>query len=139
MQHHIQSPHNLTSQPPKPILPSLGIDLVEVDRIAAKLDDEHFLNRVFTEAELAECLRRAKPAECLAARWAAKEATAKALGTGIGKFLSFHDVEVLTIKGKGPRIRIHGPYAEFPMRVSLSMTHTRTSAAAVVMIYPDSD
>jgi holo-[acyl-carrier protein] synthase len=123
--------------PPKPILPSLGIDLVEVNRIADKLDDEHFLSRVFTDAERGECLRRAKPAECLAARWAAKEATAKALGTGIGKYLAFHDIEVLTVKGKGPRIRIYGAYSEYPMRISVSLTHTKTSAAAVVMIFPE--
>lgn len=125
--------------PPKPILPSLGIDLVDVERIAKKLDDEHFLARIFTEAERAECLRRAHPDQCLAARWAAKEATAKALGTGIGKWLSFQDVEVLTLKGKGPRIRIHGPYAQFPMRISVSLTHTKASAAAVVMIYPEEE
>lgn len=122
--------------PPKPILPSLGIDLVEVERIAEKLDDPRFLERIFTERERAECLARAKPAECLAARWAAKEATAKALGTGIGEFLAFQDVEVLTVKGKGPRIQIHGPYAEFPLLAKVSLTHTRTSAAAVVMLFP---
>ncbi len=110
-----------------------------MDRIRKKLDDRHFLERIFTEAEREECLRRAKPDECLAARWAAKEATAKALGTGIGKWLSFQDVEVLTVRGKGPRIRIRGPYAEFPMQISVSITHTRTSAAAVVMIFPAED
>ncbi len=125
--------------PPKPILPSLGIDLVDVDRIAKKLHDEHFLSRIFTEAERAECLRRMHPEQCLAARWAAKEATAKALGTGIGKWLSFQDVEVLTLKGKRPRIRIHGPYSEYPMRIAVSLTHTKASAAAVVMIYPEEE
>jgi holo-[acyl-carrier protein] synthase len=123
--------------PPTPILPSLGIDLVEVDRIAEHVDDEAFLERIFTEAERAECLKRAKPGECLAARWAVKEAVAKALGTGIGEFLAFRDVEVLTVRGKGPRVRITGPYAAFPMRISVSLTHTRTTAAAVVMIFPD--
>lgn len=123
--------------PPTPILPSLGIDLVEVDRIAGHLDDAAFLERIFTEAERAECLRRAKAEECLAARWAVKEAVAKALGTGIGEYLAFRDVEVLTVPGKGPRVRITGPYAAFPMRISVSLTHTRTTAAAVVMIFPD--
>jgi holo-[acyl-carrier protein] synthase len=110
-----------------------------VERIAKKIDDQHFLERVFTEREREECLARAKPAECLAARWAAKEATAKALGTGIGKYLSFQDVEVITVKGKGPRIRIHGPYSEFPMIINVSLTHTRTAAAAVVMLFPAED
>ncbi len=123
--------------PPTPILPSLGIDLVEVERIAKHLDDAAFLERIFTESERAECLKRAKPEECLAARWATKEAVAKALGTGIGEFLAFRDVEVLTVPGKGPRVRIHGSYSRFPMRVSVSLTHTRTTAGAVVMIFPD--
>jgi holo-[acyl-carrier protein] synthase len=123
--------------PPLPILPSLGIDLIEVERIRKKLNDAAFLDRVFTERERNECLRRAKPEESLAARWAAKEAVAKALGVGIGRYLSFQDIEVLDGHGKAPRIRLSGPYARIPMRIALSFTHTKTAAAAVVMIYPD--
>jgi holo-[acyl-carrier protein] synthase len=120
-----------------PILPSLGIDLIEVERIRRKLDDEAFLARVFTERERRECLRRAKPEESLAARWAAKEAVAKALGVGIGKVLSFQDIEVVEGHGKAPRIQLNGAYAKVPMRIALSLTHTKTAAAAVVMIYPE--
>ncbi len=120
-----------------PILPSLGIDLVEVERIRKHLDDEAFLERIFTKKERTECLRRAKPEESLAARWAAKEAVAKALGVGIGKHLSFQDIEVLEGHGKAPRIHLNGEYGELGLRIALSITHTRTSAAAVVMIYPD--
>lgn len=123
--------------PPDPILPSCGIDLMETERIKKHLEDIEFLNRIFTERELEDCLHRAHPEEGLAARWAAKEAVAKALGTGIGEFLAFQDIEVVSIKGKGPRIRITGPYAQYPMRISLSLTHTRTTAAAVVLIFPD--
>lgn len=123
--------------PPKPILPSLGIDLIEVERLRKMLDDEEFLRRIFTETERAECLRRIKPEECLAARWAAKEAVAKALGVGIGEFLTFQDVEVIVGERKAPTIRIHGPYSRYPMRVALSLTHTASTAAAIVMIYPD--
>ena len=126
------------SKPPlPPILPSLGIDLIDVERIRKKLDDAAFLERVFTEQERRECLRRSKPAESLAARWAAKEAVAKALGVGIGKYLSFQDIEVIHGHGKAPRIKLSGPYATIPMRIALSFTHTRTAAAAVVMIYPE--
>ena len=125
------------TSPPTPILPSLGIDLVEVDRITAHIEDDAFLERIFTDSERAECLKRAKPEECLAARWATKEAVAKALGTGIGEFLAFRDVEVLTVPGKGPRVRIHGAYSQFPMRISVSLTHTNTTAGAVVMIFPE--
>ena len=120
-----------------PILPSLGIDLIEVDRIRKKLDDTAFLERIFTEKEREECLRRAKPEESLAARWAAKEAMAKALGVGIGKHLSWQDIEVIDGHGKVPHIHLSGAFAAFPMRIALSFTHTRTAAAAVVMIYPE--
>ena len=120
-----------------PILPSLGIDLIEVERIRKKLDDAAFLERIFTEKERDECLRRAKPEESLAARWAAKEAVAKALGVGIGKHLSWQDIEVINGHGQAPRIQLRGAYAEFPMRIALSFTHTKTAAAAVVMIYPE--
>jgi holo-[acyl-carrier protein] synthase len=125
--------------PPKPILPSCGIDLVEVDRIRKMMDDPGFLERIFTESERAECIGRARAEQSLAARWAAKEAVAKALGVGIGQYLTFQDVEVISGPGKVPKIHIHGAYAIYPMRIALSLTHTRTTAAAVVMIYPDDD
>jgi holo-[acyl-carrier protein] synthase len=107
-----------------------------VDRIRKKLDDPAFLERIFTQRERDECLGRARAEESLAARWAAKEATAKALGVGIGQFLTFQDVEVISSAGKVPKIHIHGAYSIYPMQVALSLTHTRTTAAAVVMIYP---
>ena len=113
------------------------MDLIEVERIRKKVEDAAFLERIFTPREREECLKRAKPEECLAARWAAKEAVAKALGVGIGEYLTFQDVEVIEGKGKAPRIHITGPYARFPMRIALSLTHTHATAAAVVMIYPD--
>jgi holo-[acyl-carrier protein] synthase len=133
----IQPEPSITTHPPKPILPSCGVDLIEVDRIRKKLEDAAFLERIFTKRERDECLRRAKPEECLAARWAAKEAVAKALGVGIGQYLTFQNVEVISGKGKAPRIHLSGPYAKYPMRIALSFTHTHITAAAVVMIYPD--
>jgi holo-[acyl-carrier protein] synthase len=122
---------------PKPILPSLGIDLIEVDRIRKHMDDPAFLERVFTERERKECMGRARAEESLAARWAAKEAVAKALGVGIGQYLSFLDIEVVRGKSKAPQVHVRGAYSEYPMKVALSLTHTKTAAAAVVMIYPD--
>ena len=109
---------------------------MDVERIRGMLDDTVFLERIFTERERADCLSRVRADECLAARWAAKEAVAKALGVGIGKYLSFQDVEVVIEKGQAPQVRIHGPYSAYPMRVAVSLTHTRTTAAAIVMIYP---
>ena len=125
----MQSPREL-------ILPSLGIDLVEVDRIARLAQSERFTKRIFTDTELADCRKRPFPERSLAARFAAKEATAKALGTGIGKNLSWKEIELVAEQGREPHIRLHGKWAEEQIYVSVSITHTRTTAAAVVMILP---
>ena len=67
----------------------IGIDLIEIDRIrqAWQRHGERFLNRIFTDRELDYCLTKKDPAPSLAARWAAKEAVAKALGVGLGESL----------------------------------------------------
>ena len=119
------------------IVPSLGIDLIEVERIARLMTNERFIHRVFTDAELEECRGRAFPERSLAARFAAKEAFAKALGTGIGKALSWKEVELLAPPGHGPQIRLNGRWAKRNLSVSVSITHTKTAAAAVVMIFPN--
>lgn len=115
-------------------LPALGIDLVEVDRIARLARNERFLQRVYTSAELTDCRQRLFPERALAARFAAKEATAKALGTGIGKNLRWKEIELMTDTNKRPHIRLHGKWAAESLRISVSITHTRTTAGAVVMI-----
>ncbi|MGE5602859.1 MAG: holo-ACP synthase [Nitrososphaerales archaeon] len=83
-----------------------GTDLVEIQRIAAAIDrhGERFLRRVFTPDELAACEGRATS---LAARWAAKEAVAKALGTGIGP-VAFREIEVVQDDCNCPSLRLHG-------------------------------
>jgi holo-[acyl-carrier protein] synthase len=116
--------------------PSVGMDLVEVERIAKLTQSERFLKRIFTDRELADCRKRAFPERALAARFAAKEATAKALGTGIGKNLRWKEIELTTDANKRPHIRLHGKWANEPMRISVSITHTRTTAGAVVVILP---
>ncbi|MFH1010353.1 MAG: holo-ACP synthase [bacterium] len=116
--------------------PALGIDLVEVDRIARLARNERFLRRVYTSAELADCRRRPFPERALAARFAAKEAVAKALGTGIGERLGWKEIELTTDTDKRPHIRLHGKWADEPLHISVSITHTRLMAAAVVAIFP---
>ncbi len=85
---------------------AVGVDLVEVRRIAdlVERDGERFTTRVFTPAELADCDGRA---DSLAARWAAKEAAAKALGTGIGP-VAFREIEVADDGSGRPILRLHG-------------------------------
>jgi len=118
-----------------------GIDLVEIERIQHSMDryGQRFLDRVYTAAEQAYCLRRRKAAESLAARFAAKEAGAKALGTGISRGVNWLEIEVLREPGGRPSLQFHGRAAEIAARLgaaraSLSITHTATLAMASVVL-----
>ena len=75
----------------------LGNDIIEIERIRSSIERHglHFLNRVFTQAEQDYCYKFQDPAPHFAGRFAAKEAIAKALGTGFGAHLSWHDIEIL--------------------------------------------
>ena len=88
----------------------LGTDLIEIERIQASMDrfGERFLERVFTEEEIAYCKRKKQPAESLAARFAAKEAGAKALGTGISRGVSWKEIEVTRNVGERPMLHFNG-------------------------------
>jgi holo-[acyl-carrier protein] synthase len=107
----------------------IGIDLVEVIRLERALDRRPSLaKRLFTDAERAYAESRAHPAMHLAARFAAKEAVAKALGL---QAWSPRDVEVVS-EGGPPRIVLHGALAgRAPVKVSLTHTHTTAGAVAV--------
>ena len=118
-----------------------GIDLVEIDRIQHSLDryGSRFLDRVYTPGEQAYCMRRRKAAESLAARFAAKEAGAKALGTGISRGVSWLEIEVIREPGGRPSLRFRGRAAEMAQRLgavrfALSLTHTASLAMAAVAL-----
>jgi holo-[acyl-carrier protein] synthase len=118
-----------------------GIDLVEIPRIQHSLDHfaSKFLNRVYTPAEQAYCLRKRNAAESLAARFAAKEAAAKALGTGISRGVSWLEIEVVRHPGQRPLLQLHGRAAEIARslgahRSALSITHTGSLALASVVL-----
>ena len=118
-----------------------GIDLIEVARIAdsyAKFG-EHFLNRVLRPDEIAYCLAHKNPAPFLAVRFAAKEAVAKAFGTGIGAQLGWQDIEICRKESGEPFVVLHGQGAElFAARTArhlhISLTHTENYAAATAML-----
>ena len=121
------------------MLVGTGIDLIEVSRIARSMEryGERFLQRVFTEAEIAYCLTRAGAAESFAARFAAKEAGAKALGTGIQHGVTWKELEVRRQPGQRPTLHLSGRASTIAgqmgvNRVSLSLTHTATLAMATV-------
>ena len=118
-----------------------GIDLVEIRRIKRSIDryGSRFLNRVYTGAEQAYCLRKRNSAESFAARFAAKEAAAKALGTGISYGVNWLEFEVVREPSGRPSIKFHGRSAEIAARmgfssVALSLTHTAELASASVVL-----
>jgi holo-[acyl-carrier protein] synthase len=118
-----------------------GIDLVEIERIQHSIDryGSRFLDRVYTPAEQAYCLRKRKAAESFAARFAAKEAGAKALGTGISFGVNWLEIEVVRAPGGRPTLRFHGRAAQIAAamgvaRSALSITHTAALAMASVVL-----
>jgi holo-[acyl-carrier protein] synthase len=118
-----------------------GIDLVEISRIQHSLDryGSRFLDRVFTAGEQTYCMRKRNAAESLAARFAAKEAGAKALGTGISRGVSWLEIEVIREPGGRPSLQFHGRAGEVAQRMgarrsSLSITHTAAVAMASVVL-----
>jgi holo-[acyl-carrier protein] synthase len=118
-----------------------GIDLVEIARIQQSTErfGKRFLDRVYTAGEQAYCLRKRNSAESLAARFAAKEAGAKALGTGISRGVSWLEIEVIREPGGRPTIRFHGRAGELAGRmgvahIALSITHTATLSMASVVL-----
>jgi holo-[acyl-carrier protein] synthase len=121
------------------MLVGTGVDLVEIPRIAHSLErfGERFMRRVFTDEEIAYCRARATAAESFAARFAAKEAGAKALGTGIQHGVSWKELEVQRLPGQRPTLHLSGRARTIAgqlgvARVSLSLTHTAGLAMAIV-------
>ncbi len=119
----------------------LGTDLAEIERVRQSIErfGERFLKRVYSPEEIAYCTRKRNAAESFAARFAAKEAGAKALGTGISRGVSWQDFEVRRAPGERPHLELSGRAAEMAaalgvVRVSLSLTHAREWAMAVVIL-----
>lgn len=118
-----------------------GIDLTEIGRIQHSLDryGQRFLDHIFTAAEQAYCLRKKKAAESLAARFAAKEAAAKALGTGISHGVNWLEIEVVREPSGRPTLQFHGRASKIAahlgaVRASLSITHSNETAMASVIL-----
>ena len=118
-----------------------GVDIAEVKRIQAAVNrfGERFLKRVFTPAELRYCMAKPNAAERLAARFAAKEAGMKAIGTGLRLGVTWQDVEVLRMPGQRPVLQFHGKAAEFAARLGckrthLSLSHTKEQAIAHLIL-----
>jgi holo-[acyl-carrier protein] synthase len=114
----------------------VGIDIVAVERMERLLGDhDGAATTLFTERELRYCRARRRESEHLAARFAAKEAVLKALGTGMGRGMRWTDVEVVHDPGGRPAVELHGLTAEVARRqgvgrLEVSLTHSAGLAAA---------
>lgn len=119
-----------------------GIDLVENERIRDVLArwDDRFTERVFTPAERAYCESKAFPIQHFAARFAIKEAVAKALRTGIGPHMGWDEIEVeRDIASGAPSVRLHGAAQQYAdqvgvARILISLAHTRNYAVAQAVV-----
>ena len=123
------------------MLLGLGTDLIETRRVEQSIDrfGDRFLERIFSPLEIAYCKRKKNAAESFAARFAAKEAGAKALGTGISRGVTWKDFEVKRETSGRPSLHLSGRAAELAAamgvkRIQLSLTHSRDLAMAVVVV-----
>ncbi len=118
-----------------------GVDIVEVPRVAAAMErfGRRFLERIFTPEEMRYCDSKRNRVERYAARFAAKEAALKALGTGWKRGIAWREVEVGRAPGGRPTLHFSGKAGEFAAglgmkRASLSLTHTEQLAMAQVIL-----
>ena len=119
-----------------------GVDIAEVPRIRESIErfGDRFLKRLFTEGEIQYCERKkVSRFESYAARFAAKEAGMKALGTGWSRGVRWRDIEVVRPKGQRPTIQFHGEAANIAAKlgtrnIALSLTHTSEQALAHVIL-----
>ena len=122
----------------------IGVDLVSIPRMRTVIDrwQERFLRRVFTEQEIAYCLARHDPAPHFAARFAAKEAGMKALGTGLRLGVKWRELEVRRERGQAPTLELHGRTRELSLarggrRMLLALTHDGDYALAQALLVDD--
>lgn len=118
-----------------------GIDIAEVPRIQYAIErfGQRFLERIFTTEEMRYCDSKANRVERYAARFAAKEAAMKALGTGWNYGVRWRDCEVVRMPGGRPTIHFHGKAAEIAGKLgtknaALSISHTQDQAIAQVIL-----
>jgi holo-[acyl-carrier protein] synthase len=122
------------------MITGIGIDVVQNDRIRASIEKfaDRFVNRIYTEGEKEYCKKSANPALHYAARWAAKEAAFKALGTGWAGGIQWKDVEVERLASGKPELRLHGEALTIATRMGVtrlhvSLTHDQLISCAVVV------
>ncbi len=126
---------------PRSMIVGTGIDIAEVPRIRAAIGrfGRRFLHRIYTSGEMIYCDSKANRVERYAARFAAKEAAMKALGTGWSRGVRWRDIEVVRPRGSRPTIVFSGQAAAWAEKlgvknISLSISHTEEQAIAHVIL-----
>jgi holo-[acyl-carrier protein] synthase len=126
------------------VVRGVGVDLVRIPRMRQTIArwDERFLRRVFTEQEIDDCRSRRDPAPHFAARFAAKEAGMKALGTGLRLGVTWRDLEVRRAPDQAPTLELHGRTRELGLarggrRMLLSLSHDGDYALAHALLVDD--
>ncbi len=121
----------------------IGTDVVEVARIAQKVYERPgFVELVFSESERQYCQKQPNPPENFAARFAAKEAFLKALGTGMEATFELHQIEIVHLSHGAPSLQLSPALTQFvqektqgkPYRIHVSLSHTKMIATAYVVL-----
>ena len=120
----------------------IGTDIVSIDRIKMSLKNKNFIKRIFNEKEILKCKKTSNSTNCYAKRFAAKEAFAKALGTGISNGINFNEIVILNKKSGKPYINIIGQtkiilnkkFKRKKSKFSLSLSDEKKYAVAFVTI-----
>jgi holo-[acyl-carrier protein] synthase len=121
------------------MIAGIGTDIVEVARILKSIESERFMQKVFSRNEIFYCEPKANKAECFAARFAAKEAFSKALGTGFRGDISFTEIEIINDELGKPSIKTSGKTFELLTKrniriIHVSLSHVKEMAIAMVIL-----
>jgi len=122
----------------------IGIDIIEIERIKSSVDKfgDHFLNKIFTKNELEYSLTKANKYQHLAARFAAKEAVAKALSTGWNKEFRFKDIEIKNQSNGMPVVELFGQLKKFlsvDKDLKITMSHSDHYVTCFAILYSKKD
>lgn len=118
----------------------IGIDIIEIERIKSSIEkfEDRFLNKIYTKTELEYCLGKKNKYQHLAARFAAKEAIAKALQTGWSKEFRWKDVEIYNEKSGMPNVKLLGNLKDFltsDKSLKITMSHSENYVTCFAIIY----
>jgi holo-[acyl-carrier protein] synthase len=121
------------------VILGIGLDVVDVARMAERLGRESFRRKVFTTDEIEACRAVRRSDECFAGKFAVKEAFMKALGAGIRQGIWFTDIEVVNDEAGAPHAELTGRAAELleaqrPSRIHISVTHSAGLAIGLVIL-----